>query len=205
MLTPYRDRKLSRRTLLGLTTAFFATALLPMQRALASSPHEKHVEAVANNVISLANSGRRGIALRKDVAALLNRNSDIGGIARFALGRYRKKLPKSMKSKYNRAILNYVAGLFVYYADDFVGSGVKIRSSHKNGKFVLVDSAVSMSKGGNTKLRWRLRAGGNYKKIADINFRGIWLSIRLRDEIASVLKRNKGDFAALIAHLDANS
>lgn len=205
MLTPYRDRKLSRRTLLSLTTAFFATALLPMQRALAISPHEKHVEAVANNVISLANSGRRGIALRKDVAALLNRNSDIGGIARFALGRYRKKLPKSMKSKYNRAILNYVAGLFVYYADDFVGSGVKIRSSHKNGKFVLVDSAVSMSKGGNTKLRWRLRAGGNYKKIADINFRGIWLSIRLRDEIASVLKRNKGDFAALIAHLDANS
>jgi ABC-type transporter MlaC component len=93
----------------------------------------------------------------------------------------------------------------VYYADDFVGSGVKIRSSHKNGKFVLVDSAVSMSKGGNTKLRWRLRAGGNYKKIADINFRGIWLSIRLRDDIASVLKRNKGDFAALIAHLDANS
>lgn len=205
MLTPYRDYKLSRRTLLGLTTAVFATALLPMQPALAASPHERHVEAVANNVISLANSGRRGVALRKDVAALLNRNSDIGGIARFALGRYRKKLPKSMKSKYNRAILNYVAGLFVYYADDFVGSGVKIRSSHKNGKFVLVDSAVSMSKGGNTKLRWRLRAGGNYKKIADINFRGIWLSIRLRDEIASVLKRNKGDFAALIAHLDANS
>jgi len=205
MLTPYRDRKLSRRTLLGLTTAIFATALLPMQPALAASPHERHVAAVANNVISLANSGRRGIALRKDVAALLNRNSDIGGIARFALGRYRKKLPKSMKSKYNRAILNYVAGLFVYYADDFVGSGVKIRSSHKNGKFVLVDSAVSMSKGGDTKLRWRLRAKGNYKKIADINFRGIWLSIRLRDEIASVLKRNKGDFAALIAHLDANS
>ena len=205
MLTPYRDRKLSRRTLLGLTTAIFATALLPMQPALAASPHERHVEAVANNVILLANSGRRGIALRKDVAALLNRNSDIGGIARFALGRYRKKLPKSMKSKYNRAILNYVAGLFVYYADDFVGSGVKIRSSHKNGKFVLVDSAVSMSKGGDTKLRWRLRAKGNYKKIADINFRGIWLSIRLRDEIASVLKRNKGDFGALIAHLDANS
>ena len=140
MLPPYRDHKLSRRTLLGLTTAMFATALLPIQTALAASPHEKHVEAVANNVISLANSGRRGIALRKDVASLLRRNSDINGIARFALGRYRKKLPKTLKSKYNTAILNYVAGLFVFYADDFVGSGVKIKSSHKNGKFVLVVS-----------------------------------------------------------------
>lgn len=205
MPIPYRDDKLTRRTLLGLTTALLAMTMLPLQPALASSPHEKHVEAVANNVISLANSGRRGAALHKDVAALLNRNSDIGGIARFALGRYRKKLPKRLKSKYNRAILNYVAGLFVYYADDFVGSGVKIKSSHKNGRFVLVDSAVSMAKGGNTKLRWRLRARGNYRKIADINFRGIWLSLRLRDEIASVLKKNKGDFSALIAHLEANS
>ena len=114
-------------------------------------------------------------------------------------------MPKSLKSQYNKAILNYVASLFVFHADDFVGSGVKIKASRPNGNFVLVDSAVNMAGGGNTKLRWRLRANGNYKKIADINFKGIWLSLRLRDEIVSVLNRNKGDFGALIAHLRANS
>ena len=205
MLHPFCERQLSRRSVVGMTAALFCSALVPVQSALAMTPHEKHVAAVANNVISLANSGRRGLALRKDVAALLRRNSDINGIARFALGRYRKKLPSGMKSKYNKAILNYVAGLFVYYADDFVGSGVKIKASRKNGKFILVDSAVSMSRGGHTPLRWRLRSKGRYKKIADINFKGIWLSLRLRDEIVSVLNKNNGDFAALIAHLDANS
>lgn len=205
MSTPHSDRKLPRRSVLGMTAALFVTAFAPVPAAFGMSPQEQHVAAVANNVISLANSGRRGTALRKDVAALLRRNSDINGIARFALGRYRKELPRSKKSRYNKAILNYVASLFVVYADDFVGSGVKIKASRKNGKFVLVDSAVSMSSGSKTPLRWRLRANSSYQKIADINFRGIWLSLRLRDEIVSVLNRNKGDFDALIAHLHANS
>ena len=204
-MTPFRAHNLSRRTVLSMTSALVALTLAPLPTASAMTPHEAHVAKVANNVILLANSGRRGQALRKDVANLLRRNSDINGIARFALGRYRRKLPSTMKSKYNQAILNYVAGLFVDYADDFVGSGIKIKASRPNGKFILVDSAVSMSGGSKTPLRWRLRAKGNYKKIADINFRGIWLSLRLRDEIVKVLNRNQGDFAALIDHLHANS
>ena len=199
------DHRPTRRTVVAVAGALLASALTPVSTALAMTPHEQHVVKVANNVISLANSGRRGAALRQDVARLLLKNSDIGGIARFALGRYRNKLPKNMRKSYNTAILYYVAGLFTYYADDFVGSGLRIKASHKSGKFVLVDSDVNMARGGNTPLRWRLRAKGNYRKIADINFRGIWLSIRLREEIGSVLKRNKGDFQALIAHLHANS
>ncbi len=205
MLIPTRKRRLSCRAAMILTAVVFAATLPIPQVSYAMTPQEKHVAAVANDVISLANSGRRGAALRNDVAKLLLRNSDIDGIARFALGRYRAKLPKHLRRDYKRAVLNYVAGLFTYYADDFVGSGLKIKASRKNGKFVLVDSAVSLADGGNTQLRWRLRISGNYRKIADINFRGIWLSLRLRDKFVSVLNKNKGDFNALLDHLHANS
>ncbi len=205
MLIPTRDRRLSRRTVLAFGAAVLAASLSVSTAAFALSPQEKQVATVANNVISLANSGRRGTSLRKDVASLLVRYSDMNGIARFALGRYRAKLPKAMQRDYNRAVLNYVAGLFVFYADDFVGSGVKIKASRQSGKFVMVDSAVRMAGGSNTPMRWRLRINDSRPKIADINFRGIWLSLRLRDEFVSVLNKNKGDFGALLIHLQTNS
>lgn len=198
-------QNLNRRTVAAAFTAFIlaGTSLAPAVHAL--TPQEKHVASVASNVMSLANSGRRGNALRNDVAALLNRYSDIRGIARFALGRYRKSLPSKLAKKYNTAVLYYVAGLFTKYADQFVGSGVDIKASHPSGKFVLVDSSVQLARGGSTALRWRLRASGNYRKISDISFKGVWLSLRLRDEFTSVLKRTGGDFDALISHLHASS
>ena len=196
---------LSRRAILSLSGAAAIAVTVPALPALAMTPQEKHVTVVANNVIALANSGHRGTALRNQVATLLVRYSDINGIAQFALGKYRRQMPAAIRKNYNNAVLYYLAGLFSRYADDFVGSGVQIKSSRKSGRFILVDSSLNLSKGGNTKLRWRLRAKGNYRKIADINFRGIWLSIRLREEIVKVLARHKGDFNALIGHLHANS
>ncbi len=196
---------LSRRAVLSLIAGAAMSAVLPVTLAHAMTPQEKHVAAVANNVIALANSGHRGVTLRNQVATLLVRYSDVNGIAQFALGKYRRQLPSAMRKTYNHAVLYYLAALFTRYADDFVGSGVQIRSSRESGKFILVDSSLNLSRGGNTKLRWRLRAKGNYRKIADINFRGIWLSLRLREEIGSVLARHDGDFNALIGHLHANS
>ncbi len=205
MLIRSQNRAFSRRKIITMTAALWAASLAAMPQALAMTPQEQHVATVAGNVMSLANSGRRGVALRNDVAALLIRSSDINGIARFALGRYRSKLPKAKRHEYNRAVLIYVAGLFARYADDFVGSGVKIKASRKTGKFILVESSVHLARGGSTTLRWRLRANGNYRKIADINFRGIWLSLRLRDAFVSVLNKNNGDFGALLDYLRVNS
>lgn len=196
---------LSRRAVLSLIAGAAMSAVLPVTLAHAMTPQEKHVAAVANNVIALANSGHRGVTLRNQVATLLVRYSDVNGIAQFALGKYRRQMPAAVRKRYNHAVLYYLAGLFSRYADDFVGSGVQIRSSRKTGRFILVDSSLNLAKGGNTKLRWRVRAKGNYRKIADINFRGIWLSIRLREEIVRVLARYDGDFDALIGHLNANS
>jgi ABC-type transporter MlaC component len=133
---------------------------------------------------------------------MLNQHSSISSVARFALGPYRRKLPANQKKEYYSLVQKYVAALFAEYVHEFAGTGVEIEKSRASGKFVIVDSRITSA---GTKLRWRVYSRGNKHRITDVNFKGIWLSIRMRDQFVSVLKSNNGDFGALISYLRANS
>jgi ABC-type transporter MlaC component len=47
-------------------------------------------------------------------------------------------------------------------------------------------------------------AGGGLR-VNDVNVRGIWLSLQMQQLFTSVLKRNKGDFDALLKYLRENA
>lgn len=189
---------LTRRALSAALMAAVMTLSYGTAGATALTPQEKHVSALTRDVIALARSGERGAALQSRVAHMLNRNSNMGAVARFALGPYRSKLPSDRKNEYYKLVETYVANLFAQYVGDFAGTGVEIENSRTSGKFVIVDSRI-VSAG--TKLKWKVFSKGNSHRITDVNFRGIWLSIRMRDQFVSVLKNNGGKFDALLAYL----
>ena len=178
----------------GAMLAFSSTVSI----AATLTAQERHVSTLTKNVMDLAHSGKRGTALQNCVARMLNRHSSISSVARFALGPYRAKLPASRKSEYYKLVQKYVASLFAQYVNDFAGTGVDIEKSRRSGKFVIVDSRIRSA---GTKLQWRVYSKGNSHRITDVNFRGIWLSIRMRDQFVSVLKSNNGDFDALMNYL----
>ena len=101
----------------------------------AVDPAEGYVGKIADEVMSLANSGAKGTALRGRFASVLNRYVNLRNIANFALGPYQKKLPPGDKNEFYTLFNNYAAALFVYYVDDFKGSDLKIISTSKQGKF----------------------------------------------------------------------
>jgi len=197
--TPVNTRRkfLKLSATLILSTALSTASVSPVN-ALAGA--EQHVTAIASSVIRLANSGRRGVALHKKFEQLLASHANMNAIATFALGRYRRKLPKPLKAKYNKLVKAYIAGLFVYYADDFKGRGLEIHGSVKSGKSVIIDSRIKFS-GSSKKVKWRVYSKGSRHRVTDVNIRGIWLSIQLRQKVTQILKRNKGDFEPLIAFL----
>jgi ABC-type transporter MlaC component len=170
--------------------------------ASALTPQEQHVSTLAKDVMALARSGQRGTRLHNSVARMLHKHSSISSVARFALGPYSRKLPAARKTEYYKLVEKYVATLFSEYVGDFAGTGVEIEKSSRSGKFVIVDSRILSA---NTKLRWRVYSNGNSHRITDVNFRGIWLSIRMRDQFVNVLKNSNGDFDALINYLRTNS
>jgi ABC-type transporter MlaC component len=196
-MTDRGHRPLNRRELGGLVlAAFFAMA----GKAKANTPAETYVTGIAEDVMALANTGQKGPALRARFAALMNRYINLKGIADYALGPYRSKLPASQRAEFYNLVNNYAAALFVYYVEDFRGTELEIISTTKQGKFTVIHSAIK-GKGAREQVRWRLIPSGGGFRVSDVNLKGVWLTISMKDRFNKVLKSSKGDFRPLFAEL----
>jgi ABC-type transporter MlaC component len=173
--------------------------------AAAATGPESYVQVIGNDVIALARSGAQGGSLRSRFVSLLQRHSDIRGIALFSLGTYQKQLPPSERSKYFDLVIRYAAGFFAYYIDDFAGTGFDVKSSKPRGKSIEVESSIVYDGGRTAPVRWSVVKTGSGYRVNDVNVRGIWLSLQMQQQFTAVLKRTKGDFQALFKYLRENA
>jgi phospholipid transport system substrate-binding protein len=180
------------------------SALLPLAtpQAFAEDGASNYVKKLGAEVIQLANAGTRGDkGLQRRFAALFNRYISIPNVANFALGPAQHNLPGGDKAMFYDLVANYAAALFVWYVDDFKGDSLEITNAADQGKFTTVDTTIKGGGLGGEKLRWRVSgSGGNYR-IADLNVKGVWLTISMKKLFADTLKSSKGDFEALYAKL----
>ncbi len=160
------SHQLNRRQLAGLFLAACLGGAGPAQAATA----ESYVSSIADEVMALANAGQKGPALKGKFAALMNRYINLKGIADFALGPYSKKLPANRRAEFYDLVSNYAAALFVYYVDDFRGSKLEILSTSTQGKFTVIQSAIT-GKGNREQVRWRLLPQGGGYRINDVNLK----------------------------------
>lgn len=194
------NRKFSRREFAALFFgAVFAGGARPVSAAV--DPAEGYVGKIADEVMSLANGGAKGDALRGKFAAVLNRYINLHTIANFALGPYQKQLPAGDRNEFYTLFSNYAAALFVYYVDDFKGSNLEIISNSQQGNFTTIVSAIVQNGGGREQVKWRLVPVGGGYRVSDINIKGVWLTIATKKRFSDVLNRSKGDFGALFAEL----
>ena len=204
----HRDEPLlTRRRILQL---LMGVAVLPVlaadgPAAFGATGPEAYVQSIGKDVVALANGGSKGTALRSRFVSLLNRHSDVRSIALFSLGQYQKELPASLKSEYFKLVIDYTAGLFVYYIKDFAGARLDVKSSKASGKATIVDSSIRFSSGSSSPVKWRVVKAGGGLRVSDVNVRGVWLTLQMRQQFTSVLKNNRGDFAALLKYLKANA
>lgn len=192
---------LSRRDF-ALALAGLSVGLLTNGQAQADTQAGAYVQKLGAEVIRLANGGKRGDrALQRRFADLFNRYISIPNVASFALGTYQKKLPAGDKAKFYDLVANYAAALFVWYVEDFQGKALEITNSVEQGKFTIIDSGIKGSGLGSEKLRWRVSGSGGSYKIADLNVKGVWLTISMKKLFADTLKASDGDFNALYEKL----
>ena len=187
-------------------TGMLVTALLPSipASALAREDAQEYVVRIGSKVIALARSGANDARLKQEFLELLTKNADIRAVARFALGKYRRRMPKNMLPEYYRLVLDNIAGMFVYYRKDLAAQGIEPVKSHTRGKWTTVETRLIFPGGKKSKVLWRIYTGGAMR-VGDVNIKGIWLSLRMRDKFVSILNKSKGDFAALMQYLRENA
>ena len=166
---------------------------------------ENYAVELGRKVIALARSEASDQKLKREFLALLTRNANIRAVARFALGKYRRRMPGKLLPEYYRLVLDYIAGLFVYYRKDLAAEDIRALKSHTRGKWTTVETRLVFPGGKESPAQWRIYTGGGPMRVGDLNIKGIWLSLRMRDKFVSILNRSKGDFSALMQYLRENA
>jgi len=120
----------------------------------------------------------------------LRRHAAMRSIAFFALGRYRRKLPRKAYGRFVRLSTRYVSRKLASYADSIRGSAVDVTGCRGN----MVETRLAPS---GQRVVWRIRGG----RVVDVKIRGVWLSLALRDHYANLIRQAGGDMARFMAQL----
>ena len=169
-----------------LSTLFIFSALTISASAKAATcPAEGFIQDAGAAFMNAARSGSSGA-----FSNAASRFADLHSVALFALGPYRKDLPRSREGEYVALTKKFMGQFMAQYASKFSGTGITITSCAGN----IVATKLSTGQG----LTFRLRGGS---RIEDVSVSGIWLAQELRSKFTSVIRKNSGDVGALISWL----
>jgi ABC-type transporter MlaC component len=167
-------------TLLTFSVLIFAAAA-----SAATCPAELFIQNAGAAFMGAAKSGSAGA-----FTGAAARYADLNSIAMFALGPYRKSLPKGREDEYMALSKKFMGQFMAQNASRFRGSSITITSC--NGNII----GTKLSTGQN--LTFRLHGG---RRIEDVSVSGIWLAQTLRSKFTGVIRNNGGDVTALMSWL----
>jgi len=134
---------------------------------------------------------------------LLKKNFAVKAIGRWVLGRYWRKATTEEKEEYNKLFEDLIVATYVNRFEEFSGETLKvIKAINQNGKDAIVKSEILRPAGQPpVRVDWRVRAPNGTYKIVDVLVEGVSMSQTQRSEFSSVIKREGGEVAGLLAAL----
>jgi len=132
-------------------------------------------------------------------SAAAERYTDLRSISLFALGNYRKDLPKSREAEYVALTRSFIGRFMAEHASKVRAADLHITSCRGQPETLTVNA--SLEDGGRVIFKLTRTPAGY--RITDMNLQSIWLAQRLRSNFVSVIRRSNGDIEALFKYLDA--
>jgi ABC-type transporter MlaC component len=123
-------------------------------------------------------------------SSALARHTDVRGAALFALGQYRRDLPRGRQREYLSGAQSFMARFLLEYSGPF-------RSSRDFVIDTCRGNLVETSFEGRSRMVWRVSGG----RISDVQVSGVWLALQLRSKFTGIIRRNNGDVDALLDYL----
>ena len=179
-----------RRFFVALVAIAFSTlAFLPAAEA-GSCPAESFVRSAGQAYDRAAASGSPTA-----FASAADRFSDLRSLSFFALGQYRKDLPKSREAEYLSLTRNFIGDTLRRHGSGLRGGNLEVLDCEASGGGLVVTTRSAAGK----KIVFRLgKAGGGFT-VKDVNMQGIWLAQQMRSKFTSTVSRKGID--GLFAYL----
>jgi len=129
-------------------------------------------------------------------ASAAARFSDLRSISLFALGRYRKDLPKAREAEYFRLTRQFIGETLKSHGSGFRGGSLEIMECKTSGGNVVVSART----GSGTKVIFRLAKRGGGYSVQDVNMKGVWLAQQMRSTFVGTISRT-GSIDSLFDYL----
>lgn len=171
-----------------------AACLIIMAPALVLRPAPAHARSCpAGGIVLTAGKSFKAAARSGSPAAfqrVLRRHVAMRSLSLFALGKYRRLLPRNAYGRFINASTQYISRKLARYADSFGGADIKVSSCRGS----MIETRLIP---GGQRIFWRL----NGRRIRDVQFQGVWLSIALRNHYAKLMRKSGGDMKRFLARL----
>jgi len=160
--------------------------------AASTCPADDYIQSAGQAFMS---ASRRGTGAAFSTAA--SRYADLHGLALFALGNFRKFLPKSRETEYVARTRTYMGNFMAEYGSKFAGDSIAITSCNEAAGGLTVGTKLSTGQ----VIIFRLQKSGGSYRVKDVSVSAIWLAQIMRNKFTRIIKENNGDVEALISYL----
>jgi ABC-type transporter MlaC component len=152
-------------------------------------PADGFVQSAAKAYMGAARSGSP-----QAFSSAVGRFTDLRRVAFFALGQYRRDLPRGREDEYVSLARNFVGRFMAQNAGNFSTSNVDIVSCAGGGGGLVVSAKLA----GEKTIAFRLRGGGGSYRVDDMSVSSIWLVQAMRSKFTGVISSHGGDVTALL-------
>jgi phospholipid transport system substrate-binding protein len=182
-----------------------AGALLVMVLVLA--PHEARAQdargfiaTLGEQAIQVLGPGVPEVQRQARFRILFHDDFDLPGIGQFVLGRYWRVATPQEQQDFLSLFQEYLVRAYSARLGQYGGEPFRVTGTRPNGEETIVTSEIVRHSGSPIEVDWHLIGHGSFK-ITDVYVAGVSMKVTQRDEFASVIQRNGGQVAALIAQL----
>lgn len=164
---------------------------------------EIFINQAADDIIDILTTSTSQSDREKRFAKLLKQKADLRRMGRFALGQFARKVSKQDFAAYQKLLETLIIKVYSNRMGAYSDEKIIITESQQKKRNVVVKSQIIFANGRPPiALDWWLveQKRGGYR-LFDIRVLGVWLVQEQRDSFSSVLKNNKGNFQALLDHL----
>ncbi len=196
----------SRRLFLGGALGAFGVALAGLgghaAKALGTSEAEGFVKAIVDDLLILANNGRGGAEGAAEFLALLEQNTALDAVAKFAVGRSWLDMSDAQRAAYAAAFRTYISNTYQNRFGEYSGEVIEVTGSLDVGsKGVLVNSVLKRPSAEDVAVEWLVSDRSGATKLSDIIFEGVSLAVTLRETFGGMIETRGGNIDQFIADL----
>lgn len=192
-----RPGSTGRRAFLALAGAALAAPLAGRRAALAAGDLAAEaagfIQSRGNKVIAIVNAPGNLEAKREAVSEILRESVDIGGVARFVLGRHWRTATEAQRKEYLSLFEDTLVHNLAARFGELTGVAFNVgRSVMASDDEAVVTTTITRPNNPAITLDWRVAKVGGAPKVVDVVAEGTSLRITQRSEYSAVVQRSGG-------------